>query len=110
MENLANKKCIPCETAADPLKGEEIKALSQRVDKNWDVIGEKKIERKFSFKDFKENMIFVNKIAEVAEADEHHPDLFISYSKLTVTLLTHNIGGLSENDFIVAAKIDQLAH
>jgi len=53
-------------------------------------------------------MIFVNKIAEVAEANEHHPDLFISYSKLTVTLLTHNIGGLSENDFIVAAKIDLL--
>ncbi len=109
MENLTNKKCIPCETAADPLKAEEIKSLSKQVDKNWKVIGKKKIERKFSFKDFKENMIFVNKIAEVAEADEHHPDLFISYSKLTVTLLTHNIGGLSENDFIVAAKIDQLA-
>lgn len=108
MENLTNKKCIPCETTVDPLKGDEIASYLKQVDSNWKVVDEQRIERKFKFNDFKENMVFVNKVAEVAEADEHHPDFYISYAKLTITLFTHNIGGLSENDFIVAAKIDQL--
>lgn len=71
----------------------------------WTQI-ENKIERVFKFADFKEAMVFVNKVAELAEKEGHHPDIHISYSKVTITLWTHAVGGLSLNDFILAAKID----
>lgn len=74
----------------------------------WKTADNKKIERNFKFKDFKEAMIFVNRVAEIAEAEGHHPDVFISYNKVRVELTTHAVGGLSENDFILAAKIDRL--
>lgn len=69
----------------------------------------KKIRSRFEFKDFKEAMIFVNKVASVAEAERHHPDIFISYNKVVLELWTHAIGGLSENDFILAGKIEKVA-
>ena len=74
----------------------------------WEVAEGKKIFRRFSFKNFKEAMAFVNKVADIAESEGHHPDIFVSYNKVKITLFTHAIGGLSENDFILAAKIEKL--
>lgn len=74
----------------------------------WKVEDEKKIEKKFKFKDFKEAMSFVNKVADLAEEQGHHPDIEISYNKVKIELTTHAIGGLSTNDFVMAAKIETI--
>ena len=105
--DLTHKKCIPCEGGRPPLTAEVVqKYLSQTPD--WQVEEDKKIKKEFRFKDFKASMVFVNAVAGLAEAEGHHPSIFISYNKVRITLTTHAIGGLSENDFIMAAKIDQL--
>lgn len=105
--DLTKKKCVPCEGGVPPLEGDAV-ALHLKAVPQWKQDGDK-IVRDFKFKDFVENMAFVNKVAEVAEAEGHHPDLFIhGWNKLTVTLWTHAVGGLTENDFIVAAKVDAL--
>lgn len=107
--NLTDKKCVPCEGGTPPLTRDQFAPMLAEV-KNWQVLEEKKIQKDFKFKNFKEVMAFVNKIAELAEAEGHHPDLNIhDWNKLTIRLSTHAIGGLSENDFILAAKIDQLS-
>ena len=72
----------------------------------WEVVDNKKIRHEFKFKDFKEAMAFINKVAEIAESEGHHPDIHIFYNKVTIELWTHFIGGLHENDFIVASKIE----
>lgn len=91
-----------------PLTEEEALKLNQQLNE-WSVIDQAHLLAKsFRFKDFKQTMEFVNKIAAIAEEEEHHPDLTVSYNTVTVELMTHAIGGLSENDFIVASKIDQL--
>lgn len=104
--DLTKKNCKPCEGGVAPLsRGEAEKLLGSL--KGW-ALAEKKIEKSYTFRDFVLAMAFVNRLAELAEAEGHHPDLFIHYNKVTVTLWTHAIGGLSENDFIVAAKADEL--
>ena len=91
-----------------PLTHEEAEKLNSQLD-GWMLIDDAHLlAKEFHFKNFKETMAFVNKIAEVAEAEGHHPDLTISYNNLSVELTTHAINGLSENDFILAAKIDQI--
>lgn len=87
---------------------EEIEKYLSLLKFKWIVIGSKSISREFKFKDFKESMSFVNKIAEIAEEQGHHPDIEISYNKVVITLTTHAIGGLSTNDFIVASKVETL--
>ncbi len=106
--NLLSKKCVPCEGTEKPLTKEESGRLLKEVD-NWKIIDNKKIEKDFSFKDFKEAMKFANQVADLAEMEGHHPNIYIyDYRKAKITLLTHAIKGLSENDFIVAAKIDEI--
>lgn len=105
--DLTKKHCVPCEGGVPPLGDAEVAKFLKDVPK-WKRDG-KKIERDFRFKDFVENMAFVNRIAQVAESEGHHPDLTIHYNQLKVTLWTHAVSGLTENDFIVAAKIDALA-
>ena len=108
MEDLSQKKCVPCETDARPLDATQAKSYLAMTPQ-WSLSPEgKKIFRNFEFKDIKENMRFVNEIARIAEEEGHHPDLHLFYNKLLVELSTHNIGGLSENDFILAAKIDKI--
>lgn len=104
--NLISKKCVPCEGGVPPLTQAQIDSYKKEISSEWQVLDGKKIERKFKFKDFKESMKFVNKVAEIAEQQQHHPDIKIFYSLVTITLWTHAIAGLSENDFIMAAKID----
>ncbi len=105
---LTQKHCVPCEGNVPPLTIEQTKEYLSHVS-GWGVAENGlSISKEFSFKDFAKTIEFVNKIAEVAEAEAHHPDLQVSYGKIRVELTTHAIGGLSENDFIVAAKIDEL--
>jgi len=108
MSNLAKKKCIPCEGNVPALSKEQAQGMMKELD-DWSLIDEAHLLAKsFRFKDFKETMEFVNKIAAIAEEEGHHPDLTVTYGAVTVELMTHAIGGLSENDFILAAKIDEL--
>jgi len=106
---LTEKKCVPCEGGSLPLSDENEDALLQEITA-WNLVRDDvhKLQREFSFKDFKEAMVFVNKLADLAEQEGHHPNIIINYNKVKVELFTHAINGLSENDFIVAAKIDQM--
>ncbi len=103
---LYEKKCISCESGGTPLSEDEAKRNLEQIP-NWKLNG-KKIERKFVFKDFKGAMKFVNNVADLAEGEGHHPDIHIHWNKVLLELCTHSMNGLSENDFIVAAKINNL--
>lgn len=103
--DLTQKKCVPCEAGTPPLGAEAVATLAKDVPQ-WHVIDAKKLSREFKFKNFKEAMSFVNRVADIAESEGHHPDIYIFYSLVRFELSTHAIGGLSENDFILAAKID----
>ena len=105
---LTEKKCVTCEGGVPPLNAEQTAAYTKEVSDGWQVMGGKKIHKEFTFADFHKAMAFVNKVADIANAEDHHPDIYIFYNKVTLELLTHAIGGLSENDFIVAAKVDEL--
>lgn len=99
---------MPCEGSVAPLDATTIAALQQEFTTPWDSEDNKKIHKKFKFKNFVEAMQFVNRVAELAETEGHHPDIIIHYNCVTLTLWTHAIGGLSQNDFILAAKINTL--
>lgn len=107
MNNLASKKCVPCESWVPPMKPEEVTKMLKQV-KGWETEDNLKIKKKFEFKDFRKAMEFVNIVADLAEKEGHHPNITIIYNKVTITLTTHFIKGLHENDFIMATKIDQL--
>ena len=104
---LSEKKCIPCEGGIPPLDKNEIKRYLDVLN-NWELSDNLKISKLFRFVNFRHTMTFVNKVAEIAESEGHHPDLHVSYSTCVVELWTHAIHGLSENDFILAAKIDRI--
>ena len=105
---LKNKNCVPCEGGVPPLTSNQIEAFSEMIHSEWHVVKNKMIVRELHFVNFRHTMDFVNKVAEIAEKEGHHPDMFISYSRCRLELWTHAIKGLSENDFILAAKIDEL--
>ena len=107
--DLANKKCVPCEGEALPLVGQELARYVAELKTSWEVVEAKKIRREFKFKDFKEAMAFVSKVAEIANAEDHHPDIAIHYNRVVIELSTHAIHGLSESDFILAAKTEKIA-
>lgn len=107
--NLHNKKCIPCEGGTPPLSAKQIVSYQSQLKTPWTLDEEKKrIKREFQFKNFKESMAFVNKIADIAGQENHHPSIKIFYNRVILELTTHAIGGLSENDFIMASKIEGL--
>jgi 4a-hydroxytetrahydrobiopterin dehydratase len=108
MAGLANKRCVPCEKGAEPLKGEELDKRRKELDADWQVVDEHHLEREFKFGDFRQALDFVNEVGEIAEEQGHHPDLYLGYGKVKVQLWTHKIDGLHDNDFILAAKIDAL--
>jgi 4a-hydroxytetrahydrobiopterin dehydratase len=103
--DLRTKKCVPCEGGVAPFSETQSKEMLAQVGKTWNLVGNK-INADFKFKDFKEAMVFINNVADLAEAEGHHPDIYVSYNKVRLELWTHAIGGLSENDFILASKID----
>jgi 4a-hydroxytetrahydrobiopterin dehydratase len=105
---LTEKRCTPCEGGVPALNSEEIQKYLHQINTGWQVADSSKISRTILFVNFAQTMDFVNKVAKLAEEEGHHPVLHISYGSCTIELWTHAIGGLSENDFILAAKIDRL--
>jgi len=105
--SLADKKCVPCRGDDPPLTAEQIEPLAKQL-VDWNVEGEKKLYKEYSFKNFVKAMDFANAITKVAEEEGHHPDLFIAWGKVIVSLWTHNVDGLSDSDFIMADKIDRV--
>lgn len=107
--DLTKKHCMPCEGGTPPLADKKEDELIKQTP-GWILLrdGTHKITREFKFEDFKKTMAFVNKIADLAESEGHHPDIKIVYSKVQLDLFTHAVRGLSENDFIMAAKINAL--
>lgn len=106
--DLTTKKCIPCEGGIPPLNEKEIKEYKKHISVDWKVSDNNKITREFSFVNYRHTMDFVNKVADLADEEGHHPVLHIYFGRLVAELWTHSINGLSENDFILAAKIDKL--
>lgn len=107
MSDLASKKCVPCKGGVPPLTGKELEELSKQVPQ-WKVIDGHHISRVFTFPDFKQALSFVNKAGAIAEEQGHHPDITLSWGRAAVTTWTHKIDGLTESDFILAAKIDRI--
>ncbi len=108
MSELASKTCVPCRGGVPPLKGRELASLQEQVD-GWKVIEEHHITKTYTFPDFRKALEFVNRVGELAEQQGHHPDIFLTWGRVDITIWTHKINGLTESDFILAAKIDQLA-
>ncbi|MDX2346275.1 MAG: 4a-hydroxytetrahydrobiopterin dehydratase [Legionella sp.] len=109
MSDLATKHCEPCEGIGEALNRNQIDTLMPQLDNNWQVSDDfKTIHRAFSFNNFHETMAFMNAIAWGAHHDNHHPDVELGYNYCRVKFMTHALGGLSQNDFICASKIDQI--
>lgn len=108
MEKLTQKKCQACEGGVDPLTPQDTKDFLKQLNKSWNIVNNHELERNFKFPDFKSALAFTNKVGDIAESEGHHPDIFLSWGKVRITLFTHAIDGLSVNDFIVAAKIDKI--
>lgn len=111
MSSLKNKKCVPCEGGIIPFDISEIHKYQRKVD-GWDILKNDKnnffIEKNFKFKNFKESQDFVNSVGKISEDEGHHPDIIFGWGYAKINITTHAIEGLSENDFILAAKIDQI--
>jgi 4a-hydroxytetrahydrobiopterin dehydratase len=105
---LADKTCIPCRGGVPPLTAEQIKPLASEV-KNWNVVNNHHIEKEFKFQDFKTALDFVNKVGTIVEEQGYHFDIYLAWGKAEVKIWTHKIDGLTESDFILAAKIDKAA-
>ena len=107
MSDLASKTCVPCKGGVPPLAGEELARLAREV-RLWKVIDGHHLTRMFAFSDFRQALSFVNKVGAIAEEQGHHPDILLGWGKAEITTWTHKINGLTESDFILAAKIDRL--
>lgn len=105
--DLASKNCVSCESWIPPMEPQKVKEMLKKI-KGWETEDNLKIKKRFEFKTFREAINFVNQVADLAEKEGHHPNITIIYNKVTITLTTHFIKGLHENDFIMAAKVDQL--
>ena len=112
-EDLTKKKCVPCEGGAIPFDISEIHIFQKKVD-GWDILKNEKnifyLYKKYVFKNFLESQSFINKVGEISENEGHHPDILFGWGYAEIKITTHAIEGLSENDFILAAKIDQLVN
>ena len=103
---LAAKSCVPCRGGVPPLPAEQTEELLQQLE-GWAVVDQHHLSKAYSFADFVTALAFVNRVGEIAEREGHHPDLYLSWGKVTIEIWTHKIDGLTESDFILAAKIDQ---
>lgn len=114
MDKLASKKCVPCEMGTPPLPKDQYEPFLKQLKLEWEVIDDKKqrastkLKHEFKFEDFMQAIKFVNKVADLAESENHHPNIHIYYSRVVIDLTTHSIKGLSENDFIMAAKLEDM--
>ena len=107
MNELASRDCVPCRGGVPPLQGEAITKLNEQLE-GWEVVNEHHLRKEYNFKDFKETQSFVNRVGDLAEEQWHHLDICFGWGKADITIWTHKIDGLTESDFILAAKIDEL--
>ncbi len=107
MNELASRSCVPCRGGVPPLAGGEIAKLQSKLN-GWEVVNEHHLSKGYKFNDFKEAQAFVDRVSEVAEEQRHHPDICFGWGQAEITIWTHKIDGLTESDFILAAKIDEL--
>lgn len=105
--SLTHRNCVPCRGGVPPLTGEAIRSLLQQVDA-WNAVQDHHLLKRFRFKNFRTALDFVNEVGELSEREWHHPDLVLAWGRVEVKIYTHKIDGLSDNDFILAAKIDRL--
>lgn len=108
MEKLTAKHCAACRGDVPPLQGKPLLDLYKQLDKGWELIQEHHIEKKYVFKNFRQALDFTNKVGELAEKEGHHPDIHLSWGKVKLIIWTHKIDGLTESDFILAAKCDEI--
>jgi 4a-hydroxytetrahydrobiopterin dehydratase len=110
MTSLADKTCVPCRGGVPPLKGSKLKEMHEQLSDptQWRIIEEHHLIRSYKFPDFKSALVFVNRVGELAEEQGHHPDILLGWGKVEITTWTHAVDGLTESDFILAAKIDRL--
>jgi 4a-hydroxytetrahydrobiopterin dehydratase len=108
MSDLAERQCVPCKGGVPPLAGEPLARLARMLGGGWRVVAERHLEKEYRFPDFRSALAFTNRIGEIAEQQGHHPDLSLAWGKVGVTIWTHSIEGLTESDFVLAAKIDRL--
>ena len=107
MSDLASRECVPCRGGVPPMKGPEIKEFAGQL-QGWSVIDEHHLKKDYQFKNFRETLDFVIRVGELAEQQGHHPDICFGWGKAEITIWTHKIDGLTESDFVLAAKIDHL--
>ncbi len=108
MTALAQKECVPCKGGVPPLTGQELRRLAKELGGGWQVVREHQLEKEYTFKNFRDALTFTNKVGELAEAQGHHPDIYLTWGKVKLTVWTHKVDGLTESDFILAAKADEL--
>jgi 4a-hydroxytetrahydrobiopterin dehydratase len=110
MSELSEKTCVPCHGGVPPLKGKALADLHKQLPhhEHWQVVNEHQLTRTFTFPNFRTALDFVNEVGELAEEQGHHPDILLAWGKAEITLWTHKIDGLTESDFIMAAKIENL--
>jgi 4a-hydroxytetrahydrobiopterin dehydratase len=107
-EDLARRQCVPCKRGTPALSQERVESLSRQISPDWAVNGGHHLEREFRLKNFREALALANKVGEIAEGQQHHPDLLVGWGRLRISLFTHAIDGLHENDFILASRIDAM--
>lgn len=107
MSDLASKTCVPCRGGVPPLKSSQLAALAAQVPQ-WQIVNEHHLTRNFAFPDFRQALDFVNRVGAIAEEQGHHPNILLTWGHAEITIWTHKIDGLTESDFILAAKIDKM--
>ncbi len=108
MSDLAMLQCVPCKGGTPPLRRPELDDLLARLGKDWRVVEDHHLEKEFRFKDFREALDFTNRVGDLAEEQGHHPDIYLAWGKVRLTVWTHKIDGLTESDFVFAAKSDRV--
>jgi len=108
MSVLAERECLACKGDVPPLKGEALSKLVRELDGHWRVTEGRQLEKEYQFKNFREALDFTNKVGELAEAVNHHPDIYLAWGKVKLQIWTHKVNGLTESDFVLAAKADRI--
>ena len=108
MSELAAKQCVPCRGGVPPVSGAELQALRAQLGGDWHVVDEHHLEKDYRFDDFRGALDFTVRVGEMAEEQDHHPDIYLAWGKVILTLWTHKLDGLTESDFVFAAKADAL--
>lgn len=108
LAGLAGEKCAPCRGGVPALKGDELRELQEKLGGAWRVVDEHHLEKEFTFPDFAQALEFTNAVGAIAEEEGHHPDIYLAWGKVRVTIWTHKIDGLTRSDFVLAAKIDRV--